>query len=503
LNIKANVAANYFGQIYAAVMGFAFVPICIRYLGTEAYGLVAIFAILQSSAALLDLGMKPTLARELARFNAGAGSAQSIRDLLRSAETLGACVGTALALAIWAASAQLATRWLNTRLSPVAVAHALTGMGLICALRFIENIYVGSIIGLQRQVTQCVVSCAVVSARAFGAVAVLALLAPTIDAFFAWQVLISAISIPVYALVVYRSLPRSQHGGTFSWSAVGGIWKFSGGVSVNALLALLILQLDKILLSARLPLREFSYYAVASVLSSALYMLATPVSAAFYPSFTDLLTRGDSAGLRRMYHHAAQLMAVIMGGAAIVLIAFSDTALAAWTGDPGVTRFAAPLLRVLALGTLLNSYVGIPYQLQLASGWTSLTVKLNAVAACLMAPALLLVIPVYGAAGAAWIWVALNLGNLIFYVYFMHRRLLSSEKWRWYREDVLLPALAGTLAAAACRVALPTASSKIAGIGILAIAFAAVTLAGALACQSTRDQLRNFTLTALRRGGFA
>lgn len=370
MSIKANVAANYFGQMYTAVMAFAFVPICIRYLGTEAYGLVAIFAILQSSAALLDLGMKPTLAREMARFNSGARSAQSILDLLRTAETLGACVGTVVALSIWAASAWLATRWLNTtHLSHAAVAHALTGMGLICALRFLENIYVGSIIGLQRQVIQCVVSCLVMSARAFGAVAVLALYSPTVDAFFAWQVLISIISIPIYALVVYRSLPHCQRAGSFSWSTVAGIWRFSGGVSANALLALLILQLDKILLSARLPLKAFSYYAVASVLSSALYMLSMPISAAFYPNFTELATRGDTEALRRAYHQAAQLMAVIMGGAAIVLIVFADTALNAWTGDASVTLFAAPLLRVLALGTLLNSYVGIPYQLQLASGW--------------------------------------------------------------------------------------------------------------------------------------
>ena len=166
-----------------------------------------------------------------------------IRDLLRSAETLGACVAAIVAMAIWAASTWLATRWLNTtRLSPGEVAHAFTGMGLICALRFVENIYVGSIIGLQRQVAQCIVSCSVMSARAFGSVAVLALLSPTLDAFFAWQVLISLISIPAYAILVYRSLPPGTRPGKFSWSTVTGIWRFSGGVIANAVLALLLLQ---------------------------------------------------------------------------------------------------------------------------------------------------------------------------------------------------------------------------------------------------------------------
>jgi O-antigen/teichoic acid export membrane protein len=498
LSIKTQVAANYFGQIYTAIMGFAFVPICIRYLGTEAYGLVAIFAILQSSAALLDLGMKPTLAREMARQKAGVRDAQSTRSLLRSAEIASSVIGTTVALAIWAASSWLATRWLHAnRLPPVAIAHALTGMGLICALRFVENIYVGSIIGLQRQVAQCIVSCSMMTARAFGSVAALILIAPTIEVFFAWQVLISLVSVPIYAALVYRSVPPGPHTGGFSWGAVAGIWKFAGGVTANTLLTLLLTQLDKILLSTRLPLKVFAYYAVASVLSGALYMLSQPISAAFYPSFTQLIALGASDQLRQAYHQAAQLMAVVMGGAAVVLIVFADTALSAWTGDPAVTAHGAPLLRVLALGTLLNSFIGIPYQLQLASGWTSLAVKLNIASVSILAPALFVVIPRYGAIGAAWLWVALNTGNLVSYIYFMHLRLLPGEKWRWYRQDVAQPVLACGLTALACRIAIPAPGSVIGQIGLLLFVSPVVALAGTLGCQSLRIHLKPLANSAL------
>jgi O-antigen/teichoic acid export membrane protein len=479
-------------------MGFAFVPICIKYLGTESYGLVAVFAILQSSAALLDMGMRPTLAREMARHRAGARDAQSTRDLLRTAEILSTCVALAVVFAIWGASTWLAARWLEAnRLPQMTIAHALTGMGAICALRLIENVYVGSIVGLQHQVTQCVISCSLTTARAVGAVAALALVAPDIDTFFRWQVLVSLAGIPVYRLVVYRSLSPAPRAARFSWPIVADIWRFSGGVTANSVLVLLLTQLDKILLSARISLKEFSYYAVAGTLSSALYMLSIPISAAFYPSFAEHSTRGDVDGLRLKYHQAAQLMATIMGSAAIVLAIFADTALHAWTGDGDITAHATPLLRVLALGTLLNGFVGIPYQIQLATGWTSLTVRLNMVAVGMLAPALFLVIPLYGAIGAAWIWVALNLGYLIFYIYFMHRRLLPSDKWRWYREDVLLPAAAGGLAAAGCRIGLSEPSSKAGEISLLALVFLVVAVASALACHSTRTRLKGAVYAVL------
>jgi len=76
--------------------------------------------------------------------------------------------------------------------------------------------------------------------------------------------------------------------------------------------------------------------------------------------------------------------------------------------------------------------------LQLAHGWTSLTIKVNSVARYLD-PSILWVVPDYGAIGAAWVWVTLNAGYILFDIHFMHRRLLSTEKWRWYSQDVVTP----------------------------------------------------------------
>lgn len=74
----------------------------------------------------------------------------------------------------------------------------------------------------------------------------------------------------------------------------------------------------------------------------------------------------------------------------------------------------------------------IPYQTQLAHGWTSLTVRINIVAVAIIVPAILWATPRYGAEGAAWVWVALNTSYLLVGIHFMYRRILTREKWRWY-----------------------------------------------------------------------
>jgi hypothetical protein len=76
--LKRNLIANYLGQGWRALMGLAFIPLYIRYLGIDAYRLIGIYAILTAWPGLLDLGMRPALGREMTRFTGGVHDAQSI-----------------------------------------------------------------------------------------------------------------------------------------------------------------------------------------------------------------------------------------------------------------------------------------------------------------------------------------------------------------------------------------------------------------------------------------
>ena len=98
MTLKRNLIANYLGQGWSAAMGLAFIPLYIRYLGMESYGLIGIFAVMQAWLAMLDMGLTPTLNREMARFTAGVHGAQHILNLLRSLECV--CFGAAALIAV-------------------------------------------------------------------------------------------------------------------------------------------------------------------------------------------------------------------------------------------------------------------------------------------------------------------------------------------------------------------------------------------------------------------
>jgi O-antigen/teichoic acid export membrane protein len=483
MSLRRNVAANFLGQAWAALMGLAFLPVYIRYLGMEAYGLVGVFAIFQASLALLDLGMSTVLTRETARMRVGASDVQSVRDLLRGTEILLAALGV-VAVGVTAAGAHgLATHWFTAGRLPVdVVATALVLMAAVACIRTLEGVYRGGAMGADRQVQVNLVWAAIATVRGVGAIAVLAWVSPTITAFFLWQLVTSLASVGLLGFLLYASFTeRRQRPFTFgAWSTAAGA--FAGGMFGISILVLVVTQVDKVLLTRLLSLEAYGHYALAATVAGALLLVVTPISQACYPRFSESVGAGRTDALARDYHAAAQVVSIFMGSLAWILVVDADLVLRLWIGDPAIVATTVPLLRLLALGTLLNGSMWIPYQMQLAHAHTRLALWANVAAVLFIVPALLWAVPRYGAVGGATAWTVVNAGYLLFAAPFMYRRIVPGEGRRWLMEDLVLPLSAGGAAAFALRGLWPadgSALSDLLCVGTSAAVAAVASLAAA------------------------
>jgi O-antigen/teichoic acid export membrane protein len=479
-------------------MGLVFLPVYVHYLGIESYGLVGVFALLQTWLVLLDAGMSPTLGREMARFTAGAHSPQSIRNLLRTLEIVCVAIALAACAVIVATSEWLAKDWLKSERLPADVVQgAIALMALVVALRFVEGLYRAAIFGLQRQVWYNAVNAFLATLRNVGAVFVLASIAPTIGVYFVWQAAVSVLSVGVMAIGLHAALPRSPGRPVFSIASLRSVWRFAGGMTAITLLALLLTQVDKVILSRLLSLESFGYYTLAATVAGVVHLLIAPITTALYPHLVALVSQHDKAAVVDAYHRAAQVVTLMTMPVALLMAFHADGALFAWSGDAKLARVAGPILAALALGNVLNGLMHVPYQLQLAHGWTSFAIKLNVVAVVLLVPAILWVVPRYGAVGAAWVWIALNAGYLLAGIPLMHRRLLPTEKWHWYVRDIGRPTL-GALGGLALTIAFKpnTYTDRQDWVAFLGVAL----LLALLGAGATLGDLRRLATGALRRG---
>ena len=424
-------------------MGLIFIPLYIKFMGIESWGLIGIFATIQVIFGLLDIGLSSTLNREMARLSVLSGRGQEMRNLVRTLEVIYWGIAIFVGITLVSLSPFIAHHWIKAgQISPKTIEQALLIMGFVIALQMPIGFYSGGLMGLQRQVLLNVINMSMSTLRGAGAVLILWLISPTIQAFFLWQIVISTINSFLLARFLWRRLPVGEKNAVFQKQLLKGIWRFATGMSGISILAVILTQLDKIILSKMLSLEMFGYYTLASVVAMSLGRLFTPVFYSIYPRFTQLVSMGDQEGLKQLYHKSCQFVSVLILPIAIIIALFSHEILLIWTQNQATADKAYLLVSILICGTALNGLMHFPYALQLAFGWTRLSFFKTLIAVILLVPLIIYMTTHYGATGAAIAWLVLNLGMFFFEIPIMHRRLLRKEKWRWYWQDVCVPLVA-------------------------------------------------------------
>jgi O-antigen/teichoic acid export membrane protein len=443
VSLRLNYIFNFIGGAWTAVLGILFVPIYLRYIGVEAYGIIGFFTSLQALFFLLDLGLSPAFNREVAQHTAGNLTADSpkLRDMTRTLATVNVMIAVVIGVFLCLLAPIFANYWVNASiLSASDVSQSFLIMAVGSALQFPIAFYLSGLAGMQRQVASNIVQIVFGTLRSVGAVAVLAFYSPTLQAFLLWQALITFLQMLVMARVFYSGLPKASEKPRFDREILKKIWRFAAGNTAISLTALLLTQTDKIVLSRLLPLEAFGYYSLAGMISvTALVMLTNSVSKVAYPEFSALIAKGDEEGLRRAYHKNAQFVTVLVAPAAIVLAVFSQEILLVWTRNPLIAEEAYVLLTLLAVATGINCVAWIPYYAQLAHGWTRLTFFFNVFAVVVLLLLLLYMVPRYGAVGGAVSFLLVQFGYLTLYAALMFRRILTGEMFNWLVRDLLVP----------------------------------------------------------------
>lgn len=475
LDLASGLAAS----AWSMLIQLACVPLYIRFLGVEAYGLIGFYLMLQAMLQVLDLGLSPTMNREMARYSVQPEKADEARDLVRTLEFGYWLIGLMIGLALVAASPWVAAHWVKASGIPIpSVRYALMLMGVLAALQWPVSFYQGGLIGLRKQILFNVFRIIAVTVSNGGAVLVLWVISPTVQTFFQWMVLTNAVMLVCWTVFLWKNLPAGTRSPRFDPGLLRNIGRFAAGMSGITAFSLMLGQADKVILSKVLSLKVFSYYTIAGMFGAGLVLIVASVFNTAYPRFSALVARGDEQGLIRIYHGATQLMAVLLLPLAMEIALFSGDILQLWTRNSEVARNAAPIATLLVIGSAINGLMNLPYALQLAYGWTSIGLKITVFMSIIVVPALWFAVSHYGPVGAAYVFVGLQATNMLIGLPLTHRRLLRHELTRWLLQDLGPPLVASIVVVGLARAAM---SSRLSPLAVLSTLFAVLLAAMAAA----------------------
>lgn len=250
-------------------------------------------------------------------------------------------------------------------------------------------------------------------------------------------------------------------------------WRFSLPRAGSAAIEISIEWFDVIAVSLLAGPLEAGLYAVAtrivkvaSIASYALRVaLATPITAA--------LATGDTERVRRLFDLGTRLLVALVWPYLGVLVVFGDVAMNVFGHDfePG-----SWLLVIVATGMLAAAAGGALQSVLLLSGLSAQQLGNKVVVLAVSVLGTLLATPIWGARGAAGVWVAAALTDTVLAAVVVRRRL--AVRWRWEPiRQVGMPALVCSMSCSGVvRMTFGASPVTLVAAGVLAVAGYALVL---------------------------
>jgi O-antigen/teichoic acid export membrane protein len=236
-----------------------------------------------------------------------------------------------------------------------------------------------------------------------GPVLVAVLLEPRLD-WIAWALVAGRwAACFVHAWFAWRVLPQGRGPLRFAAAEIRPLLAIGGWLTVSNIVSPLMGYADRFIIAGLVSASAVAYYATPYEIVTKLWIVPGALTAVLFPTFAAQAARDAHEGAALVRQSVTALALLLLPVCAFLGI-FAHEILSLWLNDE-FARHSAPLLRIFALGILINSTAHIPYTLIQGAGrpkWTAMILLAEAV------PFLLLLwwaTAQGGALGAALAWL--------------------------------------------------------------------------------------------------
>jgi O-antigen/teichoic acid export membrane protein len=435
-SIFRNTTLNYVGQAYTLLIGILIMPFYLSHLGAEVYGLIGFYTVLQTWLQLLDVGLSPSLVRQIAHHQpAGQVTCRDSGWLLRSFELVFLPLALLTVVAVHLGSPWIAAHWLNAQaLDTATLVQCVTLMGWMVALRLYATLYKSGLQGLELHGWLNGANVVITTLRYFGGLFLVAVVSQDALVFFGFQLVVAVLEALIFASKAYTRLPAPRWFSGFNWALVKPIVPFALSLSFTSVLWIVLTQLDKILLSERLLLTEYGYFSLVALMTTGILMLINPLVQTLLPRMTMLLAEGRSQELHQLYLGASRFTCTLLFPLASVMAVHAGDLLYAWSGDQVAAQWGKPILFWYALGSAIMAASTFQYHLQYAYGQIRLHVWYSVISAAITVPVMIVAIDACGALGAAAAWFVLRLLSFTIWPRVVHHHLAPGLHGVWLKD---------------------------------------------------------------------
>lgn len=387
---------NFLGQALPLPVGVVALPLILRGLGPERFGIFSISLAVLGAASQFDLGMPRATTKFLAEL-LGTSDHRKFRQTFWTSllvqAFVGIIVGGLLLLLVPSVS------W-----GVLKVSHGLIGEMEVSLVLMAASLPFVMLTSMAKGALDAGQHFGITNALRIPLSSIMYVI-PAVALFFhiglpgifVWilmaRVLLTALHL-VFCFRVYGVLKKCE----VDLRLIRPLLSFGGWVLVTGLVVAALTTVDRLLIGAIRTTAEVGMYSLPVDTLSRLYILPASFVTVLFPTFSGLA--GDAQHMSRIFAQSTKLLILLMAPISVMLAIFARPILTVWLG-PALAAQSTALFRVVAL-TVLGSSIGwIPYALLQAVGRPDIPARIALLESPFFVCALWLLIKGFGPLGAA------------------------------------------------------------------------------------------------------
>ncbi|MBC8441180.1 MAG: flippase [Deltaproteobacteria bacterium] len=399
--LARNTILNLIGYGTPLLVALIAIPILIKGLGAERFGVLTLVWVLISYIGLFDLGLGRALIKLVAE-NLGAGLENEIPPLIWTGLSIMCFIG----LVVGGLTAVLLP-WLVKGLLNIPLdlqKETLDAFYLIAVFVpiIVLSIALRGILDAHQRFD--LTNTVRIPLGIFTFLAPVLVLPFTISLFHIVALILFGrmLACIVQAVFCFHIVPSLGKKIAFENKMAGVLVKFGGWMTITNIISPVMIYIDRFFISGIISVAAVAYYATPSEVVTKLTLVSGAMMAVFFPAFS-LVYGQDKNSAARLFAKGVKYVFIIIFPLSLLIVILSYEGLNIWLG-PEFAEKSFVIMQVLSLGVLFLCLGQVPYALIQGAGRPDITAKIHLIEIPFYIGVLFLLTNEYGIKGASIAW---------------------------------------------------------------------------------------------------
>ncbi|AEK60644.1 flippase [Collimonas fungivorans] len=221
-------------------------------------------------------------------------------------------------------------------------------------------------------------------------------------AIFFSLLLVRAATAIAFVYLCHRSLDNFTEF-TLSKAVIPELLKFGGWMTVSNIVSPIMVQMDRFVIGMMLSMAAVAYYATPYEMVTKLLVVPAAIAGVCFPQFAKLNAQKNIKDAMALYWKSCKYIFYLTFPAIIFLVLFAGWILHLWLGGK-FSDESTRVFQILAIGVLVNGLAAIPFAFLQGAGRSDVTAKVHVCELLVYLPLLYFAVSKFGIVGAATIW---------------------------------------------------------------------------------------------------